>query len=327
MAMSVCFSVVFYRTSARELELYRPTTVRMPASIIFSDQGQADESLRLYLQQRAQEGRRHLLTNLVLVNVLTLAVGSYVSYMLARRTLEPIEAAMETQSRFTSDASHELRTPLAAIQAENEVALRSGKLTLPRAKALLQSNLEEAVALRTLADSLLQLSRAEHSEVTLQPVSLSEVTTEALNRVVRPAQAKGITVADTVTDTLVLADSPLLEEAVVVLLDNAIKYSPRNSTVQLTTELSGKQVLVRVSDHGPGITATDQRHIFERFYRADQSRSKQQIQGYGLGLSLAKKIMQQHGGSIAVDSAPGKGAVFTLHIRQADSLATSPAHP
>jgi signal transduction histidine kinase len=308
MTMSVGFSVVFYHTSVHELNRPAPQRVSLVEVV------ESGQSLEDFLANRAAQGRHRLLANLVLVNVAALAGGTCLSYYLARRTLTPIEAAMEAQSRFTSDASHELRTPLATIQAENEVALRNPDLTLARAKQLLRSNLEESYKLKALSDGLLQLSQAENQATPLRPVSLGMIATDALNSVIKPAQDKHITIEDTVPDLSVHGDARLLTQALVILLDNAIKYSPAGSTVYLSAKPSGKQVAITVRDHGPGISATDQLHIFDRFYRADQSRTKQQVSGYGLGLSIAKKIVTQLGGSLTVTSQPGKGAAFSIYL-------------
>jgi two-component system, OmpR family, sensor histidine kinase CiaH len=309
MVMSVGFSIVFYHVSARELSRPAPPT---GVSRVFSfDNRLVFDDI---LKQRAAEGRKRLLINLMLVNMAALAGGSYLSYYLARRTLRPIEQAMEMQSRFASDASHELRTPLAAIQAESEVALRKPNLTLARAKELLRSNLEEANKLRALAEGLLQLTQAENSTATRKPVQLLDIVADALNKVVAPAQAKAISIEDTVQPLTISGDERLLTQAIVILLDNAIKYSPAKTTIRLVGERGGKQAVIRVIDQGPGLKATDQTHIFERFYRADPSRSNQHTPGYGLGLSIACKIIELHHGTISVSSIVGHGATFTIRL-------------
>ncbi|HYH74899.1 MAG TPA: HAMP domain-containing sensor histidine kinase [Candidatus Saccharimonadales bacterium] len=310
MAMSIGFSWIFYNTSASELN--RPGPGR-PVMIQVLENGQP-QAINEFLEERAEEGRRRLLGNLIAVNAIALLAGTYISYMLARKTLEPIEAAMEAQSRFTSDASHELRTPLTTIQTENEVALRKANLTLPRAKELLRSNLEEAGKLRILSEGLLQLARAEQTDIKLQPISLAAVATEAINRVIKPAQDKNIVIEDSVQDMQVNGDQQLLIQALVIVLDNAVKYSPAKTAIQLSAQSDGKYAVVSVTDQGPGISAIDQAHIFDRFYRADVSRTKQQVSGYGLGLSIADKIIRQHNGSIAVQSEPGKGSTFTIKL-------------
>lgn len=313
MIMSVGFSMVLYNTSSHELGRKLP-----PPSIYaqFSDNIQLD--YQHYVDKRIQQARNRLLGNLALLNVATLVGGSYFSYLLARRTLEPIEEAMEAQSRFASDASHELRTPLAAIQTENEVALRKDTLTLSRAKELLQSNLEEVKKLRELADGLLRLAREDNHELAMDAVSLSTIVTEATNRVIKPAQQKHIEIHDNIIDAKVFADSASAIQVISVLLDNAIKYSDKKQPISITSWIKGRFAFISVTDKGQGIAEEDLPRIFERFYRADSSRSSQNVSGYGLGLSIAYKIVKQHGGTISVTSAPGQGSTFTIKLPLAE---------
>jgi signal transduction histidine kinase len=243
-----------------------------------------------------------------------------VSYILARRNLEPIEEAIEAQSRFASDASHELRTPLAAIQTENEVALRNPKLTLARAKDILTSNLEEVTRLQALSAGLLRLAREDGRDITLSPVALSEAVAQAISHYHKPAKQKHITVTNKVSGTVVHADQHSLTQALEILLDNAIKYSPVKTTVAITGGKRGKEGFVTVADEGPGISSKDLPLIFDRFYRADISRSSQRVSGHGLGLALAQKIVEQSGGAINAKSKLGKGAKFTISFPLAQRL-------
>jgi len=309
MLMSVGFSVIFYNTSSHELQRKLP-----PPTIFYRANNNGQLVYERYVDNRISEAQKHLALNLLLVNLLTLAGGSILSYMLARRTLEPIEQAMEAQARFASDASHELRTPLAAIQAENEVALRKDSLSLERARELLQSNVEEVKKLRELAEGLLRLAHEDQHELDIKPVALADVTTEAVNRVIKSAQTKNITITDKVGNIKALGDQPSLIQILSVLLDNAVKYSAKGQNVTITASVKGKQAWLSVIDKGQGIAAADLPHIFDRFYRADSSRSSQHESGYGLGLSIAYKIIQQHDGTITVTSAPGKGSTFTIKL-------------
>ncbi|HUS26672.1 MAG TPA: HAMP domain-containing sensor histidine kinase [Nevskiaceae bacterium] len=309
MVMSIGFSVVFYRAANREL------TRQVPGPSFFSHAGPGiSYGYNNFFEERLAEGRRHLLFNLIWLNLGALAVGAVISYGLARKALEPIEGAMEAQSRFASDASHELRTPLAIMQTENEVALRKPGLTLPRAKELLHSNLEEVTKLKALSDGLLRLTREEHVDLELKKIELPPIATEALNRILKPAQAKHITIADEIPHIQVMSDEPSLTQAITILLDNAIKYSGEGTTVHIKAWSRGQYAYVQVRDQGQGIAARDLPHIFERFYRADQSRSKQHVDGHGLGLSIAQKIIEQHHGEIGVQSTPGKGSTFLIKL-------------
>lgn len=302
MITSLGFSVLFYRTimpdSPQRLMPGTPEIVRQ-------------ESLNYY-----HYIQRRMLTRLALLNGGVLVGGSFLSVYLARRTLRPIERAMEAQSRFTSDASHELRTPLAAIKAENEVALRKSGLTLPRAKQLLQSNLEEITRLQQLSEGLLRLTSGRH-DMPVQPVWLDEVGNDAMNHVIKLAQAKDIAIEDTVPHVQVLADAQTLAQSIVILLDNAIKYSPAKSTIHMQGKSSGKHILLEVRDEGIGIAASQVSHIFDRFYRADRSRTSQSVSGYGLGLSIAKQLVEQQHGQIAVVSELDAGSTFTIRLPRA----------
>lgn len=309
MVMSVGFSMVFYNTSFKELGRRDP-----PPTFFSQYSNDFETGYKTYVIDRVHDARVHLLWNLVLLNTLALLGGAYVSYILARHTLEPIEEAMEAQARFASDASHELRTPLAAIQAENEVALRKEHLSEARARELLHSNVEEVKKLRELAEGLLRLAREDNHDLRMEAVALSDVTTDAINRVIKTAQAKNIEIDDQAPTLKAVGDLPSLTQIVAVLLDNAIKYSDTRKRVHITGEQQGRYVYLHVRDKGQGIEAEHLPHIFDRFYRADSSRSSQNTSGYGLGLSIAYKIVQQHGGSISVTSAPGQGSTFSIKL-------------
>lgn len=218
------------------------------------------------------------------------------------------------QSRFAADASHELRTPLAVMQAEIDVVLRKSDLSLPRAKKALKSNYEEVSKLKQLAEGLLTLTSDSHGDHGFSEVSLDDITNGAMNRVLKQAQDKSLSITDTMPKLKVKADNQSLVRVVTILLDNAIKYSPTKSHIYIEGKTEGKFVLLSVRDEGPGIRATDIKHIFERFYRADTSRTKQKIEGYGLGLSIAQKITRQNHGEIEVSSTLGKGSTFTVKL-------------
>lgn len=313
MAISLIFSVILYRISTNELDRgFR----RQPVSfqIIGGGIDGGRPSFEQFRQTQLDETGDRLRTQLVFFNLATLTIGGGLSYLLARRTLEPIEEAMEAQGRFVSDASHELRTPLTAMQTQVEVGLRNPKLKLPEAKELLESTLEEVAKLRNLSNGLLRLTRSNGKDMPKEPVRLSEAIAEAATQLKVAARLKNITLIHATSDIQVLGDIQSLKEVVAILLDNAIKYSPNDTTV--TTEMAaiGRQATVTVTDQGQGIKATDLEHIFDRFYRADASRSKLQVEGYGLGLAIAKQLIEAHAGTIEAHSRPGEGATFVLKL-------------
>lgn len=309
MVLSLLFSSILYGISSNELR--RSLRAGPGPGALFLDTEQARE-LR---ETRQQEGATRLLGNLVILNVSTLVVGGGVSYLLARRTLRPIHESMQAQGRFTSDASHELRTPLAIMQSEIEVGLRDTSATKKDYQTLLRSNLDEVNRLRELSDRLLLL--ASERELPLAAISLDDVSIEATGRIVKAAQAKHITVANEVKPIKVIANPEALADAVTILLDNALKYSPAKTTVTMSSETQGRFVNLRVADQGQGIAAGDLPYIFDRFYRADTSRTRQSVEGHGLGLSIAQRIVEQHGGELSVESKPGHGAMFTIRLRRA----------
>lgn len=307
MVMSLGFSYIFYHTSSHELGRQLPPNRLLP----FVD---GSNPYGDFFRQRIQEGRSHLLNRLILLNLLTLLLGSILSYFLARHSLEPIEEAMVAQTRFASDASHELRTPLATIQAENEVALRNPKLTLAHAKQLLKSNLEEVVRLRDLAESLLRLSRGHENGLTIMPVALERVVNEAIDSFTKAAQQKQIEIVNQVSKMEVLADEASLLQIIKILLDNAIKYSDEHTKTTISIASDDHSGLLLIKDEGVGISAEDMPHIFERFYRADPARSKQNVEGNGLGLALAAALIQQQGGEITAASTLDQGTTFTIRL-------------
>lgn len=312
MLMSIGFSVVFYNASLHELRRPpHPTNSQM--QLDNRPHPERDPFIASLLKTRAEEGRKELLKRLIGLNLIALVAGTALSYYLARRTLEPIERNMEAQAQFVSDASHELRTPLTALQTTNEVALRKHKLSESEARDLLAHNVAEVAKLQALTDGLLRLARPDR---TMQhvPVALQNAASDAMNALIEAAQAKNISIEEAVPNVRVLGDEPSIVQAIKILLDNAVKYSPQDSHIKLTGGRSGRQGFITVQDHGQGIAAKDLPHIFDRFYRADQSRGKHAEDGYGIGLSLAKKLVHQMDGEIVVTSTPGKGSTFTIRL-------------
>lgn len=307
MALSLGFSLALYRISDAGLDkgLRRPignAVFRETSLYNFDD----------FREARLGELRENLKTNLIILNVVTFGFGLGVSYLLARRTLTPIEEAFEAQKRFTADASHELRTPLTAMQTEIEVTLRDKQLSKQEAVAMLESNLEEVQKLRQLADGLLRLAQNKQEELTDSTADSKDSIVAAIEHVSKQAKAKKISIVDKAKELMVRGDKTALMEVIAILLDNAIKYSDEKTTITVSSRKDAKHVFISVKDQGHGMSKEDMAHIFDRFYRADNSRTKEQEGGYGLGLSIAKKITELHGGSIEVTSTLGKGSTFTI---------------
>lgn len=260
-------------------------------------------------EAQGEEAKRNLFIQLLYVNIVLLAAGGAGSYFLARRTLRPIEASHEAQLRFVSDASHELKTPLTVMQTEIEVGLKNKNLTLEETKTLLESNLEEVVKLSTLSATLLQLAQLDNIELEKEPIILGSLVEEVIKKY--DPTGKRLAFANSSKQAAVFANRASTEELITILIDNALKYSPAESTVRITTQRMAKGVKLKVTNAGAGIDPDDLPHIFDRFYRADTARTKnKQVAGHGLGLSLAKRIIEQHQGELQATSSPGGNTTF-----------------
>lgn len=259
-------------------------------------------------------GARRILRNLVYFNIGVFALAGVASYWLARRTLAPIEQANERQKRFVADASHELRTPLTALKMSTEVALLDTGASKAELRAALESNREDSARLSELLNSLLRLSQLDASGRRPQfaAVPLADIAARALAAMQPRADAKHITITQKIGSETAEGDAASLARLLGILLDNAIKYSPEDSTVSLRAARQPHAVTLSVADHGIGIEPDALRHVFDRFYRADTARRSND--GYGLGLSIAKQIAEQHHGHITLSSRPGKGTTATLTL-------------
>lgn len=317
MAISIMFSGVLYSVTTHELTRgLRNETQRFYRQI--PDDYQLDPRFQPP-RPDARPSEHRILVQLVFLNLFVLIGAGVASYYLARLTLEPIEAAHEQQKRFTADVTHELRTPLTAIRMESEVALLNAKNTAPLLRATITSNLEEVDKLEALINNLLRLANLEANEAQEQftPINTKDVVQAAVEQVHKIADAKGIKLTTKLASATVLGDRDTLSQLLVILLDNAVKYSPAGSTITATSKRVGDQVVLTVSDQGSGIDAETLPHIFDRFYRADSSRNKEQTTGFGLGLSIAKTITDLHNGTIELSNQSGVGTTATVTLPKA----------
>ena len=309
MAMSLSFSVSIYIFSVEQMDR------QAPGRGFIDEIGELAPSDRLgsYLTQSVATAKQELLLRLYVLNFAVLMFGVVFSYLLARWSLDPIERNVAAQTRFVSDASHELRTPLTAIQVANEVALRRKKLTLAEARTILRANLDDVQRLQRLTTMLLQVA-ADEVPLSLQPVLARQLIEQAVAATAPDAKSRKVKVAVETVDSSIIAeaDPDLAAQALTVLVDNAIKYSPKGQTVSLAANRRRGAVVLHVKDKGPGIAKKEQKRIFERFYRTDQARQRVGSGGYGLGLEIAQNIARHHGGSIELRSAPGRGSTFSL---------------
>jgi len=265
-----------------------------------------------------EEARKRVILNLIFLNTAILSAAGFAGYFLAGKTLAPIEAMVEEQKRFISDASHELRTPLAAIKSEIEIGLKDKSTTFADAKKLLKSNLEEVDKMQELANNLLVLNK--HQNVGMNSslrVNLKTLVLDAIKKTQFKADEKGVKIEKEIKSIYVLGDKTSLEELAVIIIDNAIKYNKKRGIVRVKVGRLRRKAVFEVSDSGLGIKRMDLPYIFDRFYRSDSSRNKT-VGGYGLGLSIAKSIVERNAGEIQVRSKFNKGTTFIVKLPTAN---------
>jgi signal transduction histidine kinase len=260
-----------------------------------------------------------LLTRLLSLGILILVAASLGGAFLSRRALIPVRDAFERQQAFVAHASHELRTPLTLLRADAEVLLRSRDRFSEEDAALLEDIATEASHMGALATNLLTLARLDAGQLHMERevVDLAAVAAALTRRVQAYAAGLGISVhADVTGPVPVMGDRVLLEQATLVLLDNAVKYNRAGGSVTVRTVLlSDGSARARLEVHDTGIGISDEHlpHLGQRFYRVDKARSRE-TGGAGLGLSIVSGIAQTHHGSLAFSSVPGRGTTVTLAL-------------
>lgn len=316
MLICIIFSGVAYRGLTFELERsLRRQALRFPSDTLPIPFREPFRQFGLDIVI-FEEAKKRVIVQLLLINTGIFVISGFAAYFLAGKTLHPIEKIMEEQKRFVADASHELRTPLTAMKTEIEVALRDKKIDLKQAKKLIGSNLEEVNHMQSLSNYLLSLNRYQNTSLKFEfkKVPVGEILNKVKEKIRPLAKEKNISILTQGKEIDIEADPYSLAELFTILLDNAVKYSHPNSAVDIKTDFDHKYATIAVQDQGIGIKETDIPYIFDRFYRADSSRTKTKTDGYGLGLSIAKSIIDLHKGKISVESRLDKGSTFTIRL-------------
>ena len=324
MVISISFSTFIYFGASREydrilrIEQYRVIHPMQPGIILqrlpsdtdlFSVSSQADNELAQWAKLRALEA-------LLGINIIILFLSALSGYFLAGRTLRPIKNMIDEQNRFITDSSHELNTPLTSLKTSIEVNLRDKNFNTDKAKEVLKSNLEDVNSLQFLSAELIKLTQYQdqNNNFQFEKFPLLDIVEEAVEKVKSQANKKNITIKLDIPKTQVVGDRRSLTELFIILLDNAIKYSTNKKSVSVSVRKPDSKIQIVIKDNGIGIEKKDLPYIFDRFYRADKSRTKQKVIGYGLGLSIAKKIVGMHNGNIVVESEVGKGSAFIITL-------------
>lgn len=228
-----------------------------------------------------------------------------------------LESSVRRMKQFTADASHELRAPVSLIRTTAEVAAQKRDRSAGEYLQALDEILEESVRTSQVVDSLMLLARADSRGEAVEyiPADMSAIMREAIAQGEKLARNRRVKFLAKVPNgpIKIQADPDALRRALLILIDNAVKYTPAGGSVKVGLETQGPFVVAAVTDSGIGIAPDDVPHIFDRFWRADKARSREHG-GAGLGLPIAKWIAETHGGSIEVESDPGRGSVFRLRV-------------
>jgi len=231
------------------------------------------------------------------------------------RTLERLDASFREMRLFSMNVAHELRTPLTILRGEAELAL--GRAMTAEAQGQLATTfLEETIRMGRLVDDLLTLAKADAGQIVVerQEVALDQVIEDLREDAAMLGASKDLKVVLQRNEPFrVQADASRLRQLFRILLTNAIRYTQQGGMITLDSAAQGGEAVISVADTGLGIPPEALPHIFERFYRVEDARSREGG-GSGLGLALAKWIVDSHGGSIRVESVPGKGSVFSVHL-------------
>lgn len=263
-----------------------------------------------------EEAKKRVVLNLVAINGFIWLAGAGLGYVLAGKTLKPIELSLEEQRRFISDAGHELKTPITALKTNLEVYLRGkkGADAHDEAVGVISDSLLDINRLHKLVESLLFLGRAENylGEQDKKKLLVTWLIDEAIGRVQTLAKQKKIKIEHSPSKARARWDSEEVIKVLIILLDNAIKYSKNKSKIRINIKNGVNFVEISVVDFGLGIAADQINKIFDRFYRADVARSGNN--GFGLGLAIAKRIIENMNGKIWVESKLGVGSSFFIRL-------------
>lgn len=277
-----------------------------------------EDNIQVIMQDLSEQNS--LLTNVGIILTICVAGGLLLLILggrfLAERSIRPIRISWQKQREFVADASHELRTPLAAIISNIDVILDDPNATVREKQLYCQGIAQESKRMTQLVDGLLLLARADSDALMFQskPVDLAALARDAAAFMQAEAAKKEIGVSLQVKETPVAAgDADRLKQVLLQLLDNAIKYTPNGGNVELSVDLIREKAVIQVRDNGIGIAKENLDKIFERFYRADDSR-EHEGGGHGLGLAIAKFIVEQHGGTVSVASREGCGSILTVTL-------------
>jgi signal transduction histidine kinase len=266
-----------------------------------------------------ENGMRQIVMNALIVGALGVVALFFVSLFLARLAVKPVETAWLSQQRFIADASHELKTPLTVIMANTGILAAHPNTPVAEHTQWIDSTASEAIRMKGLVENMLELAKGDFAEenLVLSAVNLSDLVTNSLLSFEPVAFEENVElIGDAPPPLTIQGNGERLRRLVAILLDNAIKYAGSGGRVQVQLHQSGAHVLLSVRNTGDVIAPEHLPRLFDRFYRVDESRSSGRGGSFGLGLSIARQIAQEHGAKIAVESNVESGTVFTVQFRK-----------
>ncbi len=259
------------------------------------------------------DARAILLDRFITIDTIIILLTVVAAFLLTSRTLKPIKSNMDKQKRFIADASHELRTPTAVVISGLEVALSNKKLDFPTAKKTLENTLEEMREFSKLSNYLLDISKNDaRVKIEYELVHINELIKSIIEKSKNLAKLKEINIeAKIESPATVYGNKIELSRVFYNILDNAIKYTSPRGTITISDKISLNKYILTVSDNGNGIPKDIIGKIFEPFFRGEASRS---MEGAGLGLTLSKKIIENHKGTISIKSEENKGTNVIISL-------------
>lgn len=251
---------------------------------------------------------------IALVMICFWGISLFASLFLARLSVKPLLESMQKQKAFVENASHELRTPLAVLQNRLETLFRKPEATIMESSESIASSLDEVRNMKLLTTNLLNIARRDDG---LKP-EIDEIDPSFFDQtfsnfeIIAEENAK-VFRGENRVDKIISSDKILLKQLMTILYDNALKYTDEDGEIGFKVQLKDKNLLIKVLDNGPGIPDEDKKRIFDRFYRVDKARTRQKG-GFGLGLSLAKQIVEAFKGNIQVRDNKPRGTIFEVKL-------------
>ena len=300
LAITLCFSAAVYSSvdmvTTKALESQqRRIQHQFDDNTAFLIPPPPPQNIPIFKEETAAEIREKTLFLLGLINLSVLILAGGLGYILAGKTLKPIENMVDRQKRFISDAAHEIKTPLTAMKADLEVTLRDKHLDIEEAKKTMLGTVTEIDELHNLTEQLLTQSKLQAGAYKIgefTQLNIDDILKNVIGKYKILAKEKQIEIKCTSNNVPVKGNEEGLTRLFKNLLDNAIKYSKEGSTIEIDTFAENSCTFTKIKDHGEGIPEKDLPYVFDPFFRADKSRSKNSRNGTGLGLAIAKEIVE-----------------------------------